>query len=103
MGYTLTYTDLYGSKWTTRPLRVRKSEVYTATNDLYTWTQASKQLTFQHTGGDFTGFSASRRPPTPLPQLCSTPVQTLIKLRPVHQVLLPLVTPVTVRAHEGGI
>merc|ERR1712167_530689 len=59
--YTLTYTDLYGSKWTTRPLRVCKSEVYTATNDLYTWTQASKQLTFQHTGGDFTGFLAGDR------------------------------------------
>lgn len=59
--YTLTYTDLYGSKWTTRPLRVRKTEVYTATNDLYTWTQTSKQLTFQHTGGDFTGFLAGDR------------------------------------------
>merc|ERR1712139_341527 len=58
---TLTYTDLYGSKWTTRPLRVRKTELYTATTDKYTWTSTPKELAFTHTGGDFNGFLAGDR------------------------------------------
>jgi len=59
--YTLTYTDLYGSKWTTRPLRVRKTETYTATNDKYSWVSADKYLLLTHTGGNFEGFLAGDR------------------------------------------
>lgn len=58
--YTLTYTDLYGSKWTTRPLRVRKSETY-ATPTTIQWTQATNTLNLVQTNGNFNGFLAGDR------------------------------------------
>jgi len=60
--YTLTYTDLYGSKWTTRPLRVRKTEAYTAGSDArLAWDNTAKTLTVTHTSGTFAGFLAGDR------------------------------------------
>lgn len=58
--YTLTYTDLYGSKWTTRPLRVRKTEAY-ATPDTAAWTASTRTLLLTHGSGNFNGFLAGDR------------------------------------------
>jgi len=56
--YTLTYTDLYGSKWTTRPLRVRKSQGYATPNGQ--WDLTSRTQTVKTTSS-FNGFLAGDR------------------------------------------